>query len=258
MRPSSANRDGVTVPGTVPPSGQPAAGLSPPGAAGAFPPIKGKRSRPAVTWRPRARHSGPFGPSNSRLFPPSASSPCWSVTPDPSRGGQSPGLRQLFEQPQGAGNPQVRHNISRLCNKSGPEAPLVSAPHIIYIMLTCYVSSTYNRFSDFPPGRGGGRKAARLRDLPGPSPSPGRALCAFSQERQCVASPAPVVVSSAGSGDHNFRYVLREEESAIFVGAKCRHAEPQCFSTVISRIQRPYSAGILPPYAAPLLGRSRP
>ena len=40
------------------------------------------------------------------------------------------------------------------------------------------------------------------------------------------------------------------------MGAKCRHAEPQCFSTVISRIQRPCSAGILPPYAAPLLGRS--
>ena len=93
MRPSSANRDNIPVPGTVPSSGQPAAGLSPPGAAGAFPPIKGKRSRPAVTWRPRARHSGPFGPSNSRLFPPSASSPCWSVTPNPSRGEQSTGLR---------------------------------------------------------------------------------------------------------------------------------------------------------------------
>ena len=42
------------------------------------------------------------------------------------------------------------------------------------------------------------------------------------------------------------------------MGAKCRHAEPQCFSTVITRIQRPCSASILPPYAAPLLGRSRP
>ena len=42
----------------------------------------------------------------------------------------------------------------------------------------------------------------------------------------------------------------------VFVGAKCHHAEPQCFSTVITRIQRPCSAGILPPYAAPLLGRS--
>ena len=40
------------------------------------------------------------------------------------------------------------------------------------------------------------------------------------------------------------------------MGAKCRHAEPQCFSTVITRIQRPCSAGILPPYAAALLGRS--
>ena len=97
MRPPSASRDVVPAPGTVPSSGQPAAGLSPPGARGAFPPINKKRSRPAVTWRPRARHSGPFGPSNSRLFPQSASSPCWSVTPNPSRGGQSPGLRQLFE-----------------------------------------------------------------------------------------------------------------------------------------------------------------
>ena len=40
------------------------------------------------------------------------------------------------------------------------------------------------------------------------------------------------------------------------MGAKCSHAEPQCFSTVITRIQLPCSAGILPPYAAPLLGRS--
>ena len=52
MRPSSANRDGVTVPGTVPPSGQPAAGLSPPGAASAFPPIKGKRSQDCVGTSP--------------------------------------------------------------------------------------------------------------------------------------------------------------------------------------------------------------
>ena len=39
------------------------------------------------------------------------------------------------------------------------------------------------------------------------------------------------------------------------MGAKCHHEEPKCFSTVITRIQRPCSAGILPPYAAPLLGR---
>ena len=39
------------------------------------------------------------------------------------------------------------------------------------------------------------------------------------------------------------------------MGAKCRHAERLCFSTVITRIQRPCSASILPPYAAPLLGR---
>ncbi len=42
------------------------------------------------------------------------------------------------------------------------------------------------------------------------------------------------------------------------MGAKCHHAEPKCFSTVITRIQRPCNASILPPYAAPLLGRSRP
>ena len=40
------------------------------------------------------------------------------------------------------------------------------------------------------------------------------------------------------------------------MGAKCNHAEPQCFSTGITRIQCPCCAGILPPYAAPLLGRS--
>ena len=165
MQPASSRMSGVPAPGTVPSSGQPAAGLSPPGARGAFPPIKGKRSRPAVPWRPRARHFAPFGPSNSRLFPPSASSPCWSVTPNPSRGEQSPGLRQLFEPPQGAGNPQVRHNISRLCNKSGPQAPLVSAPHIIYIMLTCCVSSTYHRFPQFPA-------RARRRQESGPAQGP--------------------------------------------------------------------------------------
>ena len=36
------------------------------------------------------------------------------------------------------------------------------------------------------PGRGSGRRAARLRDLPGPSPSPGRALCARVFRRRCV------------------------------------------------------------------------
>ena len=97
VRGVSGRRNAVPMQLPVPESGQPAAGLSPPGAAGAFPPIKGKRSRPAVPWRPRARHFAPFGPSNSRLFPPSASSPCWSITPNPSRGGQSPGLRQPFE-----------------------------------------------------------------------------------------------------------------------------------------------------------------
>ena len=42
----------------------------------------------------------------------------------------------------------------------------------------------------------------------------------------------------------------------VFVGAKCRPEDRQCFSTVITRIQRPCCAGILPPHAAPLLGRS--
>ena len=42
----------------------------------------------------------------------------------------------------------------------------------------------------------------------------------------------------------------------MFVGAKCRPADRQCFSTVITRIQRPCCASILPPHAPPVLGRS--
>ena len=42
----------------------------------------------------------------------------------------------------------------------------------------------------------------------------------------------------------------------MFVGAKCRPADRQCFSTVITRIQCPCCASILPPHAPPVLGRS--
>lgn len=42
----------------------------------------------------------------------------------------------------------------------------------------------------------------------------------------------------------------------MFVGAKCRSEDRPCFSTGITRIQRQYSASILPPHAPPVLGRS--
>ena len=42
----------------------------------------------------------------------------------------------------------------------------------------------------------------------------------------------------------------------VFVGAKCRPEDRPCFSTVITRIQRPCCASILPPHAPPVLGRS--
>ncbi len=42
----------------------------------------------------------------------------------------------------------------------------------------------------------------------------------------------------------------------MFVGAKCRPEDRQCFSTVITRIQCPCRASILPPHAPPVLGRS--
>ena len=42
----------------------------------------------------------------------------------------------------------------------------------------------------------------------------------------------------------------------MFVGAKCRPEDRQCFSTVITRIQCPCCASILPPHAPPVLGRS--
>lgn len=44
----------------------------------------------------------------------------------------------------------------------------------------------------------------------------------------------------------------------MFVGAKCRPEDRQCFSTGITRIQRPCCASILPPHAPPVLGRSVP
>ena len=42
----------------------------------------------------------------------------------------------------------------------------------------------------------------------------------------------------------------------VCVGGKCRPEDRQCFAEGITRLQHPWSAGILPPYAAPLLGRS--
>ena len=40
------------------------------------------------------------------------------------------------------------------------------------------------------------------------------------------------------------------------MGGKCRPEDRQCNAEGITRFQRPWSASILPPYAAPLLGRS--
>ena len=76
-------------------------------------------------------------------------------------------------------------------------------------MLTNSLSTTQVGQCRYTPGRGGGRRAAPFKDLRPPGPSGGRALCAPSYQRQCVASPAPVVVSSAGSGDHDIRYFHR-------------------------------------------------
>ena len=42
----------------------------------------------------------------------------------------------------------------------------------------------------------------------------------------------------------------------MFEGAKCRPEDRQCNAKGITRLQCPWYAGILPPYAAPLLGRS--
>ena len=76
-------------------------------------------------------------------------------------------------------------------------------------MLTNSLSTTQVGQCRYTPGRGGGRRAAPFKDLRPPGPSGGRALCAPSHQRQYVASPAPVVVSSAGSGDHDIRYFHR-------------------------------------------------
>ena len=42
----------------------------------------------------------------------------------------------------------------------------------------------------------------------------------------------------------------------MFVGAKCRPEDRQCFSTGITRIQCQCRASVLPPHAPPVLGRS--
>ncbi|MBQ6073344.1 MAG: hypothetical protein IJK90_05480, partial [Bacteroidales bacterium] len=70
-------------------------------------------------------------------------------------------------------------------------------------MLTNSLITTQVGQCQHTPVRGGGRKAAPFKDLRPPGPSGGRALCAPSNQRQCDASPAPVVVSSASSGDHD-------------------------------------------------------
>ena len=64
------------------------------------------------------------------------------------------------------------------------------------------------------------------------------------------------VVSSAGSGDHCVRSFLRCLGQQVFEGAKCRPEDRQCRAKGITRLQCPWYAGVLPPYAAPLLGRS--
>ena len=89
MRGVSEGRNDVPVRRSVPESGQPAAGLSPPGAAGAFPPNKGK----AVARLLPAPRSGclpqPF-PSHTR----SRQETRPGIPPGPPRGTQSPGLRR--------------------------------------------------------------------------------------------------------------------------------------------------------------------
>ena len=42
----------------------------------------------------------------------------------------------------------------------------------------------------------------------------------------------------------------------VCVGGKCSPEHRQCYAKDITRHQWPWYAGILPPYAAPLLGRS--
>ena len=89
MRGVLEGRNAVPVRRSVPESGQPAAGLSPPGAAGAFPPNKGK----AVARLLPAPRSGclplPF-PSHTR----SRQETRPGIPPGPPRGTQSPGLRR--------------------------------------------------------------------------------------------------------------------------------------------------------------------
>ena len=84
--------------------------------------------------------------------------------------------------------------------------PAAGVHNLDKIMLTNSLSTTRVGQCRYTPGRGGGRRAAPFKDLRPPGPSGGRALCALSHQRQCVSSPAPVVVSSAGSGDHDIRY----------------------------------------------------
>ena len=89
MRGVSKGRNVVPVRGSVPGSGQPTAGLSPPGRSAPFPPNKGK----AVARLLPAPRSGCLPlplPSHTR----SRQETRPGIPPDPPRGRQSPGLRR--------------------------------------------------------------------------------------------------------------------------------------------------------------------
>ena len=95
MRASVLQLKGVPVPRPVPESGQPAAGLSPPGRRAPFPPNKGK----AVARLLPAPRSGCLPlplPSHTR----SRQETRPEIPPDPRGGRQSAGLRPTFEPPQ--------------------------------------------------------------------------------------------------------------------------------------------------------------
>ena len=69
--------------------------------------------------------------------------------------------------------------------------------------------------------------------------------------------PSPLPQSSPPQAPETTASAIFVEDMSVVCGAgKCRPEHPLCNSHNISRLQRRCSESILPPYAAPLLGRS--
>lgn len=124
MQGVSDGRNVLPVPGIVPLSGQPAAGLSPPGRKRPSRPIKGKRSRDSCRLHAAAACRCPC-----HRTPEAGKSLALESPPSPQGEDNRPGS-VVPRSTESADNQLVNIILSRLCNRSA-RAPPVSAPHTI-------------------------------------------------------------------------------------------------------------------------------